>query len=219
MQPKSTPEPGELRERALRLLARREHSRAELARKLEQAGFAGGDIALLLDDFEERNWLSDRRFAESYVADHRARAAASSSPTTLRQRGVSDSIIETVLNDNRDSELDRAREVWKKKFGSLPGNSHERARQIRFLQSRGLYADHCSPGAEKCGYSRLNKSERGIYPNEPNALRLHLSSSCHKKLRAASFSAEKRFNTSLNPALSGSPGKRSLRHATTDHSG
>ena len=73
---KPTPEPGDLRERALRLLARREHSRAELARKLEAAGFAREEIALLLDAFEAKNWLSDQRFAESYVADHRARAGS-----------------------------------------------------------------------------------------------------------------------------------------------
>ena len=76
MKPKSTPDAGELQERALRLLARREHSRAELSHKLGQAGFAADDITPLLDEFEEKNWLSDRRFAESYVADHRAKAGS-----------------------------------------------------------------------------------------------------------------------------------------------
>jgi len=138
MQPKSKPEPGELRERALRLLARREHSRAELVRKLEQAGFDAGDIQSLLDEFEQKSWLSDQRFAESYVADHRARAGSIKLAYDLRQRGVSDSIIEAVLSDNRESEIDRAREVWEKKFGALPANAHKRARQIRFLQGRGF---------------------------------------------------------------------------------
>jgi regulatory protein len=95
---KSKPEPGELRERAMRLLARREHSRAELVRKLGQAGFDGCDIQLLLDEFEEKRWLSDRRFAESYVADHRARAGAAKLVFDLRQRGVADNIIEAVLS-------------------------------------------------------------------------------------------------------------------------
>jgi regulatory protein len=90
---KPSPEPGELRERALRLLARREHSRVELVRKLERAGFARDDIAPLLDAFEAKNWLSDRRFAESYVADHRARAGSVKLAYDLRQRGVGDSII------------------------------------------------------------------------------------------------------------------------------
>jgi regulatory protein len=135
---KSKPEPGDLRERVLRLLARREHSRAELVRKLEQAGFDTSDIQPLLDEFEQKNWLSDQRFAESYVADHRARAGSVKLAYDLRQRGVRDSIIEVVLSENRDSEIDRARDVWKKKFDALPVNAHERARQIRFLQGRGF---------------------------------------------------------------------------------
>jgi regulatory protein len=135
---KPTPDPGDLRERALRLLARREHSRAELARKLENAGFARDDIAPLLDAFEAKNWLSDRRFAESWVADHRARAGSVKLAYDLRQRGVSDGIIEAVLGDNRDSELDRARGVWQRKFGAAPADMAEKARQIRFMQSRGF---------------------------------------------------------------------------------
>jgi len=137
---KTSPEP-DLRERALRLLARREHSRAELARKLEAAGFEAGDVQPLLDEFEAKNWLSDRRFAESWVADHRARAGSVKLAYDLRQRGVRDAIIEAVLNDNRDSELERAREVWKKKFMSAPADAADKARQIRFLQSRGFTAE------------------------------------------------------------------------------
>jgi regulatory protein len=122
----------------MRLLARREHSRAELVRKLGQAGFDARDIQPLLDEFEEKKWLSDRRFAESYVADHRARAGAVKLAFDLRQRGVADNIIEAVLSDNRDSELERAQAVWQKKFGSAPADITEKARQMRFLQSRGF---------------------------------------------------------------------------------
>ena len=135
---KSKPEPGELRERAMRLLARREHSRAELVRKLGQAGFDACDIQSLLDEFEEKKWLSDRRFAESYVADHRSRAGTVKLAFDLRQRGVADNILETVLSENRDSEFERAQAVWQKKFGSAPADMTEKARQMRFLQSRGF---------------------------------------------------------------------------------
>ncbi|WP_296891784.1 recombination regulator RecX [Thiobacillus sp.] len=135
---KSTPEPGDLRERALRLLARREHSRAELVRKLGQAGFAQDEIESLLDEFEEKKWLSDRRFAESYVADHRARAGNIKLAYDLRQRGIDDSIIQTVLSENCGSEMGRAREVWRKKYGTLPTNTAETSKQIRFMQSRGF---------------------------------------------------------------------------------
>ncbi len=141
---KSTPEPGvepnaaDLRERVLRLLARREHCRAELARKLAAAGFDVDDVQPLLDEFEAKNWLSDRRFAESWVADHRAKAGSVKLAYELRQRGVRDDVIEAVLGDNRDSETERARAVWEKKFGAPPVDAAGKARQMRFLQSRGF---------------------------------------------------------------------------------
>ena len=144
---KSTPEAGaapklaDLRERALRLLARREHSRFELARKLGQAGFAAADIAPLLDEFEQKNWLSDRRFAESYVADHRARSGAVKLAYELKQRGIADAVIEKVVQDNRDSELERAHEIRRKKFGTPPANAQERVTQMRFLRGRGFSSD------------------------------------------------------------------------------
>ena len=144
---KSTPEAGaapklaDLRERALRLLARREHSRAELSRKLGQAAFAAEEIAPLLDEFEQKNWLSDRRFAESYVADHRARSGSVKLAYDLRQRGVPDAIIDAVLGDNRKSDLERAHEIWSKKFGHAPADAAEKARQMRFLYSRGFDAE------------------------------------------------------------------------------
>lgn len=140
-EPGAEPQASKLRERALGLLARREHSRAELTRKLEQAGFFAADIGPLLDGFEAKKWLSDQRFAESYVADHRARAGSVKLAYDLRQRGVSDSIIDAVLGENRDSELERAREVWQKKFGSPPGDAAETARHIRFMHSRGFTSD------------------------------------------------------------------------------
>ncbi|QLQ03905.1 MAG: recombination regulator RecX [Thiobacillus sp.] len=135
---KSKPESGDLRERALRLLARREHSRAELVRKLAQAGFTLRDIDVLLDEFEEKNWLSDRRFAESYVADHRAKTGSIKLAYDLRQRGVSETVIGKVLSENCDSELERAQEVWQKKFGTAPADAAEKAKQMRFLLNRGF---------------------------------------------------------------------------------
>ena len=140
-EPGTEPQAHKLRERALGLLARREHSRVELTRKLEQAGFDAADIRTLLDGFEAKKWLSDQRFAESYVADHRARAGSVKLAYDLRQRGVSDAIIDSVLSENRDSELDRAREVWQKKFGSPAADAAEKARHIRFMLGRGFTSE------------------------------------------------------------------------------
>jgi regulatory protein len=138
MSSKSRPDPASPRERALRLLARREHSRAELARKLAESGCDATEVETLLDEFEARTWLSDRRFAESWVADHLARAGSVKLAFELRQRGVGEATIDAVLNEARDSEVERARTVWQKKFGTRPADLAEKARQMRFLQGRGF---------------------------------------------------------------------------------
>lgn len=130
--------PASLRDRALGLLARREHSRQELTRKLTQAGFPADEISPVLDEFETKNWLSDKRFAESYVADHHARYGAIKLAYELRMRGVADVIIEGVLATNQYSELERAREIWRKKFDAPACNPSDKAKQIRFMQSRGF---------------------------------------------------------------------------------
>jgi regulatory protein len=127
-----------MREQALAFLARREHSRAELERKLAQPGHDGESITALLDEFEARNWLSDRRFAESWVADHRARCGSFKLAYELRQRGVNEAIIDAVLDETRDSEVERARVVWQKKFATAPATLAEKAKQMRFLQGRGF---------------------------------------------------------------------------------
>lgn len=98
---------------------------------------------MILDEFEAKNWLSDRRFAESYVADHRAREGAVKLAYALRQRGIADSLIADVLatlntRHSDDSEVARARTVWRKKFAAPPSSQQERAKQVRFLQGRGF---------------------------------------------------------------------------------
>lgn len=138
MKPKSTPDPATLRERALGYLARREHSRFELTRKLEAAGFAIEDIRPVLDEFEAKGWLSDRRFAESWIADHCAGTGSVKLTYDLRRRGVHETIIENALSKLRNSELERAQEVLRRRFGSAPINVKERNRQMRFLQGRGF---------------------------------------------------------------------------------
>ena len=125
------------------LLARREHSRVELAQKLERAGGNPENFPALFEYLEANNWLSDRRFAESYVADHRARDGAIKLAYALRQRGIADALITEVLSTlnsghSDDSEVARAREIWRKKFKAQPSSPEERAKQMRFLQGRGF---------------------------------------------------------------------------------
>lgn len=125
---------------ALKLLARREHTRAELERKL--SAHASADvIAAVLDRLQQRNLQSDARFAESYVSSRQARLGTFRLRHDLRTRGVADALIDQALCGAGNDELTRARALWRRKFDGPPANAREFARQARFLQSRGFGAD------------------------------------------------------------------------------
>jgi regulatory protein len=129
-----------LRERALNLLTRREHSRVELARKL--APYSDPDeVAVLLDDLERENLLSNARFAESLAHSRVGRHGSLRLMADLRDKGVPEADISQVVAEAREQDLTAARAVWSKKFGRLPQDMAERARQMRFLASRGFPAD------------------------------------------------------------------------------
>lgn len=130
-----------LRSRALGLLARREHSRAELQRKLAPHTEDPQELIDLLDDLTRRGWLSDARFAEALVHDKQAKFGTSRLAYELRERGVQESVIRDQLAELKDTELERARQVWQSKFGALPEDAKARAKQMRFLQSRGFSFD------------------------------------------------------------------------------
>jgi regulatory protein len=125
-------------ERALRLLARREHSRWELARKLAPHAENAEALEHLLDALESRGYLSDARFAELFVARRRDRLGRARLSEELKGRGIAREIIERVLAGLEDSEFERARAVWQAKFGTAPTDARSRARQWRFLHGRGF---------------------------------------------------------------------------------
>ncbi len=127
-----------LRERALGLLSRREHSRLELKRKLAPHAEDEAELETLLDDFEKRGWLSEQRFVEQVVHARGVRYGSRYIVHELRQKGVAEALIEQALLRLREGELETARAVWTRKFGRQPEDAKERARQIRFLQSRGF---------------------------------------------------------------------------------
>src|SRR6266571_4585049 len=130
-----------LRERALRLLARREHSRAELAKKLQVHSRPGDDLEALLDDLSRRKLLSDERYAESRAHALSRKFGAARIAHELRARGLDKDLVDKASKAARATELERAREVWRRKFRSAPKTREERARQMRFLQSRGFSFD------------------------------------------------------------------------------
>ena len=130
---------GSLRERALRLLARREHSRAELARKLTAHAESAEALTVVLDDLEARRLLSDARYVEMRLNARSARFGNARLAQELRTQGVDGELVETALADCGD-ELARARQVWQRKFGDrpAPADAAGRAKQMRFLTSRGF---------------------------------------------------------------------------------
>jgi len=124
--------------RALGHLARREHSRAELARKLAPHAESAEQLQHLLDDLEAKKLLSDRRFAEVLARSRGERFGTARVRQELRAHGVSDSLVRDAVGELARSELQRARAVWRRRFGKPPADAAEKARQMRFLAQRGF---------------------------------------------------------------------------------
>ena len=130
-----------LRERALRHLARRDHSRAELARKLAAHGDAN-EIDAVIERMGELGLQSDTRYAEAFVRGKAGRFGASRLRSELARRGVDrDLIDEAIAGECVESEVDRARAVLRARFAAAPADAREWARQARFLQTRGFAPD------------------------------------------------------------------------------
>lgn len=127
-----------LKGRALGYLSRREYSRSELARKLKPFVEENDSLDTLLDTLEAENWLSDSRFTESLIHRRSSRLGASRIVGELKQHSVDQTLVEEASAQLRETELARAQAVWRKKFGELPQTPAERAKQARFLASRGF---------------------------------------------------------------------------------
>jgi regulatory protein len=123
------------------MLARREYSRLELERKLASFAENPDDIPGLLDDFERHGWLSEGRVIEQVLASRRRRFGAQRIAHELREKGLSDAAIAGAQLQLQEGELETARAVWMKKFGVVPANARDKARQMRFLQGRGFSLD------------------------------------------------------------------------------
>jgi regulatory protein len=133
--------PRDLRERALGLLARREHSRVELARKLRPHAESAEALVALLDELEKRKLLSDARYAEARSHSLGRRFGSARIAHELRASGVASTLVDAAVRQARGADLERAREAWAKRFGRAPADALERAKQMRFLQGRGFGLD------------------------------------------------------------------------------
>ncbi len=127
-----------LKGRALRLLARREHSRAELRRKLLVDDVREDALEAVLDELESKRLLSDRRYADVMVSSKGSNQGVASVARRLSQQGVSREIVAEALAPLHVSERERALALWQRRFGEPPKDIRERARQHRFLLSRGF---------------------------------------------------------------------------------
>jgi regulatory protein len=127
-----------LKARAMRFLARREHSRAELRRKLAPKVAEGEDLEAVLDDLVKRGWLSDARFAEQSVRAKAGRYGPLKTAHLLRAKGIDDDAIATAFRAAGVDGRSNLEAVWQSRFKSPPADERERARQVRFLQGRGF---------------------------------------------------------------------------------
>lgn len=133
--------------RALRYLAQREHSRTELERKLARHvddtadASAAEQIAAALDELGAHGLFSEARVAESVLASQASRFGTHRLRQTLQSKGLAPELVAATLQQARGTELERARELWRRRFGTPPADAAERARQMRFLAGRGFEGD------------------------------------------------------------------------------
>lgn len=127
-----------LRQRALAALARREHSRSELARKLTPHAESAEQLAALLDVLERDQLLSNERFVDSLVHRRMERYGRLRISQELAQHDLPPDVVAERLAELKTSEFDRCREVWARKFDCLPADFAERVKQTRFLAARGF---------------------------------------------------------------------------------
>ena len=133
--PKALPSPKVL---AVRMLARREFSRAELSQRLARKGVARDDIERTLDDLAASGYLSDARYAQAVVAQRTGRYGKRAIAYELREKGIAAPEANAAMAPLAAvDELDDATALWQQRFGTAPVNQKEKARQVRFLLSRG----------------------------------------------------------------------------------
>lgn len=130
-----------LKGRALRYLSQREHSRTELERKLAQHADDASQLARVLDELQSRGFIDHQRVADSVVHRRAAKLGALRIKHELQAIGLEPEFVAAAVSALRSTELQRAREVWRRKFDVPARDAAERAKQARFLVARGFGAD------------------------------------------------------------------------------
>jgi regulatory protein len=127
-----------LKGRALRLLAGREHSRAELEKKLAAHEEVPGELQRALDELEAKGFINEQRVVDSVLHRRAARLGTARLKQELQAKGIGAEAVADAVQALRGTELERAREVWRRKFGEPAADAAGRAKQMRFLAARGF---------------------------------------------------------------------------------
>ena len=127
-----------LKGRALRLLSGREYSRLELERKLSPYEEEPGSLATALDDLQAKGFISEQRVLESVVNRRAGKLGAARIKQELQGKGLDPQAVNDAVNALRATDLARAREVWRKKYGQAAPDAQAAAKQMRFLAARGF---------------------------------------------------------------------------------
>jgi regulatory protein len=133
---KSTPR--SLKARAVGYLARREYPRAELREKLLAIGAARDEVDAVLDELAAEGYLSDERYAHAVVRQKSGGYSKRAIAGTLKAMGVAGDAATEALAANAIDDQDALVALWRRRFSHAPADDREKARQIRFLQSRGF---------------------------------------------------------------------------------
>jgi regulatory protein len=127
-----------LKAQAIRLLARREYARAEMEERLIAKGGTREDVRALLDDLVANGYLSNERYARSVARQKANRFSRRSISAELKMRGIDSADIDAALADAGADDDATLMALWQRRFGKPPADDREKARQVRFLQSRGF---------------------------------------------------------------------------------
>ena len=132
--------PGQLslKGRALRLLSTREHSRAELERKLAQHEQEPGQLRRVLDELQAKDFINERRVVDSVLYRRAPRLGGARIRQELQAKGLAPQAVAEAVAALQSTELQRARQVWAKRFTQAPRDAREDAQQARFLAARGF---------------------------------------------------------------------------------
>ena len=133
-------DPPTILKRAVAALSRREHSRAELERKLRRHATDDqpAEVQRVLDDLQEKGLLSDQRFVAGLVRSRAARFGSARLAQELKQHRIEPELARESLAAIKSIELERARALWQRRFGQPAADASERNRQMRFLAARGF---------------------------------------------------------------------------------